>query len=192
MLDLSLLRGLEVQKPEKQTRTRGANKLPDTGQIRITASGEIHFSPEFRQKLEVKDETGEVVGLNFLDFADGRLINFGDTKVPFLFVTIVPMGSPKASIQGRDGKVAFIKNKLKQLLTELYQIDWKEQSHVDMDILFDRKVAGNIFYIPRVTKKGKPDDVRRENVEMYPCIPAFALTEQQEESKQVETEIELI
>jgi hypothetical protein len=192
MLDLSLLRGLEVQKPEKQTRTRGANKLPDTGQIRITASGGIYYSPAFRQKLEFKDETGEVVGLNFLDFVDGRLINFGDKKVPFLFIAIVPMGSPKASIQGRDGKVAFIENRLKQLLTELYQVNWEEKSYVDIDILFDRKVAGNIFYIPRVNKKGEPDDVRRENVEMYPCIPTSVLEEQPEQPKQVETEIELI
>lgn len=167
-MDLSLLDNLKVSKPVV-TRNVGYNKECTTGDFIITKAGSIIFSDKFREELTIRENE-----LKFLDMVDGRDMKFEDgIPRPFLFVGILPKGAKTASIQGFEGKMSFVKNKLIPLLTDLYKIDWEQSKQQEFVLLRDRKVEpfNNIHYMPRINKKKILKYVRRENIEVYPCIP---------------------
>jgi hypothetical protein len=176
MLDLSVLEGLQVEKPvelaNKRTVIKGKKKHPENGDFRITKQGEIYYSPEFRAELTVNDQ------LNHLDICNGKEMNFGGKEVSFMFLGIVPYTEPKASVQGIEGKVSFIHKKFLAMATELYGINWEQTPYVDFKIVREHKLAGNMFFIPRIAKTGVKDYVRRENVSIYPIVPFVAESEE--------------
>lgn len=175
-MDFSIFSNLKVAKPET---TRVKQPVTFTGgDFIVTKAGAILFSEEFVKRLTVDTDK-----LRFLDLVDGRLMKFTDgVKVPFLFVGILDYGAKVASIQGYEGKMAFVKNKLVPLLADLYQIDWEKTPRVEFKLLKENKIEGynGIHYLPRVNKKGVMKYVRRENIDLFPCVPVSMITQETE------------
>lgn len=176
-MDLSALTNLAIAAKEKAVTEKGTRykTVPEKGDFIITKNGGIYYSEAFKKELTVTE------GLKSLDMVDGRLINFNKgEKVPFLFVGILSHGAKVASIKGIEGKSSFGK-RLVVTLSELYQIDWNTTKEVEFSLLRDRAVEGynGIHYLPYINKKGEVDVVRRENIELYPCIPTSYLPKEE-------------
>lgn|SRR4030043_327017 len=186
-MNFDALKNLAIKANTKTTSDKGTryNTVPTKGDFIIAKNGSIYYSAAFKQELTTEE------GLKFLDMVDGRLINFNkEEKVPFLFVGILSHGAKVASIKGIEGKSSFGK-RLVVTLTELYQIDWTVTKEVEFTLLRDRAVEGynGIHYLPYINKKGEVDVVRREKIELYPCIPTNSLPKE-ESVDAVQKEIE--
>jgi len=185
-LDFSALMNLEVAVPDKPIVKRASSKVDIQGDFRITKSGHIYYSEPFKfmigesKTVTLEDGTTKQEQVfRYLDVIDGTKVKWaGDKQANFMFIAIQPIGTAKASIQGGEGKVAFIDKWFKQIANFCYAVNWEVEPFIDFTLLTDKAIDFKIFSVPRTNKKGEPDYVRRENIKMYPCVPTSMIPQE--------------
>ena len=110
-----------------------------------------------------------------VDKAESKVDLFGSTKYD-------DEGAPKTSVM-EQGSNTYGKNELLPSLKEVYGIELgDDQPFIDMDVIVERDLGvlskTGIFHLPKIysrgPKKGDIDFTRRENINLYPLVPAVA------------------
>jgi hypothetical protein len=82
-----------------------------------------------------------------------------------------------------QGITTFGKSTLLPMLKDVYGIELSEKGYVDLQVAIDHRVpsSSGIYFIPKKVKRGedagKPEYLKRENVNVYPLVPAAVVDE---------------
>lgn len=152
---------------------------------------------------------------NGFDVIDTRKWSQMKSPTPFIAVAVTPKDSPKLDLFGmtrydengaplksvlEQGTVTFGKETLLPLILELYNIEPNEEGFVDCAVLLPGNGGVNfhsesgIELLPKVVSrgadKGKPDYVRRENIDIFALVPDILINPQVADEPELDTAIE--
>lgn len=89
-------------------------------------------------------------------------------------------GTPLASVM-EQGTTTFGKNELLPMLKEVYGIELEKGEYIDLEVATEYRIPPSktgIYFLPKKVTRGadagKPDYVRRENINIYPLVPVVA------------------
>lgn len=194
----------EIVKPAVARTTVAKNRNPETADIRVYKDGSVYPSSalvaEFDLSYRAKDATGgqafdvfkssdfpntqswpeenRVLFIAALDRSEPKTDLFSGSKFD-------ETGSPTANVL-TQGSNTFGKGLLEDIKA-VYGEEPNEEGYIDLVILRDYPFTNpdNIYYVPKVVSrgedKGKATIVRRENLTLYPLVPASVLAPQPEE-----------
>lgn len=196
----------EVVKPAIARTVTAKNRNPEEADIRIYKDGAVYPSAalvaEFDLTYRGKDVTPK--GQAFDVFKSSDFLNTkhwaADETVVFIAAVdkVLPKtdlfsgskfdenGEPTADVL-TQGAATFGKELL-ETLKEIYAIEPNEEGFIDLVIVRDIpfNTPDNIYYVPKVVsrgeKKGQSDLMRRENITLYPLVPAAMATQAEIES----------
>lgn len=186
----------EVVKPAIARTVAAKNRNPEVADIRIYKDGSVFPSAalvnEFDLAYRAKDVTPR--GQAFDVFSSAEFLNtkHWPAEETVLFITAVDKDQPKTDLFSgskfdetgaptadvlTQGAATYGKELLVSL-KEVYEVEPNEEGFIDLVILRDMpfNTEDSIYYVPKVVsrgeKKGQSDLLRRENLTLYPLVPA--------------------
>lgn len=200
---------IEATKSATARTTTAKNRNPENADIRIYKDGSVYPSAalvaEFDLAYRGKDDDGGKA-FDIFKSADCPHMASWAADEKALFITAVDRklpktdmfsgskydetGAPKADVL-TQGSNTFGTDTLLPALKEVYGIEPNEEGFIDLVIMREAplKTDNEIYFIPKVVsrgeKKGQADLLRRENLTLFPLVPAET-TEETEAISEVE------
>jgi hypothetical protein len=190
---------IEATKSATARTTVAKNRNPENADIRIFKDGSVYPSAalvaEFDLGYRAKEDDGGKA-FDIFKTADCPHMAEWDAGQKAIFITAVDRklpktdmfsgskydetGAPKADVltQGSNTFGADVLPALK----EVYDVEPNEEGFIDLVIMREAplKTDNEIYYIPKVIsrgdKKGQADLLRRENLTLFPLVPAAMLS----------------
>lgn len=196
---LEFLKNISVTNAESKARRAGggAGKNPSGMAIRIFHTGAVYPSQELVEALGLeyaaKDAEDKGNGLDVIDSRQWAQVQ--GLERPALFIAAVPRSEGKCDLfqqVGYDNEGKAVNSvmaqgattagdKMKKLLKEVYGIDVSKEGKLftDLVVVTDQPLPATpngIVNVPKVKVRGKNEGeqtyVRRENITIYPFVPA--------------------
>lgn len=205
---------IEATKSATARTTTAKNRNPEKADIRIYKDGSVYPSAALVAEFDLAYLGKDVAGGNAFDVfktADCPHMASWAADEKAIFITAVPRnlpktdlfsgskfnedGSPKADVL-TQGSNTFGSEVLLPALKEVYGIEPNEDGFIDLTIMREAplKTDNEIYYIPKVIsrgdKKGQADLLRRENLTLFPLVPAEVPTGSDEASEDNQAELE--
>jgi hypothetical protein len=204
----------EIVKPATARTVTAKNRNPENADIRIYKDGSVYPSAALVAKynLAYVGKDVEPKGSAFDVFKSSEFLNtkHWPAENTVLFITAVDRKLPKTDLFGStkydetgaptadvltQGSSTFGK-KLLVDLKEVYDVEPNEEGFIDLSIYNDSPFTteDSIYYVPKIVSRGEnigqSDLVRRENLTLFPLVPAAMLTEQTKEEPAADTMVE--
>lgn len=190
---------VEATKSATARTTTAKNRNPENADIRVYKDGSVYPSAalvaEFNLAYVGKDVEPKGSAFDVFKSMDCPHMAQWDADQKAIFIAAVPRnlpktdlfsgskydetGAPKADVL-TQGSNTFGTDTLLPALKEVYGIEPNEEGFIDLSIMREAPMNtdNGIYFIPKVISrgddKGKADLVRRENITMYPLVPAEA------------------
>jgi hypothetical protein len=192
----------EIVKPATARTVTAKNRNPENADIRIYKDGSVYPSAALVVKhiLAYVAKDVEPKGTAFDVFKSSEFLNTkhwpADETV--IFIAAVDRSQPKTDLFSStkydeagaptadvltQGSNTFGK-KLLVDLKEVYDVEPNEEGFIDLVIMGDTpfNTPDSIYYVPKLVSRGEKigqsDLVRRENLTLFPLVPAAMLAEQ--------------
>jgi len=202
-MDLSFLKNITLEVIKKPVVSKkqsiSVSLIPsDEVSLRVFDIGKVYPSKKFASTydLEFKPKVdGKQIG-NGLDIFSSKNWGMIMGKLPqeLIFCAPISKSSPKVDMWGSSnytednqpkasvytqGTNTFVKSRLLNMLTEVYNVNWEDTEYVDLTFVEDQAITteNKIYHLPKKVSsgalKGEDTYVRRENILICPLIVAY-------------------